>query len=90
MTKEELAEWCKDYSNDYRFTLNDELYEASCPEICEGVSDDILNCTALEDVTDDYENYNPLFQRAVEYYDCKLFKCSTPNGELVVTYFGDR
>ena len=73
MTKEILAKWCGDYANDYRFTLNGELYDASCPEICEGVSNDILNCTKLEDVTDEYENYHPLMQRAVEYYDCELY-----------------
>ena len=90
MTKEKLAEWCGDYANDYRFALNGELYEASCPEICQGLREDILNSTGLEDVTDDYEDYNPLLQRAVEYYGCELYKCNTPDGELVVVYFGNR
>ena len=90
MTKEELAEWCGDYANDYRFTLNGELYDASCPEICKGVSDDILECEDLENITDNYEDYNPILQRAVEYYDCELYKCSTPNGELEKDYFGNR
>lgn len=90
MTKEKLAAWCGDYTNDYRFTLNGELYDVSCPDICEGISEDILNSSSIEDVTDDYENYDPLLQRAVEYYDCELYKCNTSHGVLVVAYFGER
>lgn len=90
MDKIKLAEWCRDYSNDYRFTLNGELYEASCPEICEGVSNDILASENIEDVTDDYEDYHPLLRRAVEYYNCELYKCRTQDRELVVVYFGNR